>query len=336
MQVHRRREAIELIAAPINIVSRHFLTEMVLSPLAWCGGCFCSARRIFTVRTAQGPRRNLNLNRLVVSRYLVFALMARSKTISVTVKDFYHTLLHAVLIMSMEQFLLFPKLPVDVRLMIWEAALSEVHVLELQAAATAKEMPLRKLHPDLCPAAEVSKEAREVLMKSHALLQVAHVNETLLPPLYVNFSRCVVYIGDGSAIEGCMNLLIPASSHQQIECLAIHWLNWHQLILTCRRLMAFPALKTFVVAVPSVRSTMTRDHWLGIPSMPVNEPSILLKLMNHDEADQLPGMVHIPYLKMLIDDFLAFEKWAPGRRAPIVKIVVFENADVDRQGPDLF
>ena len=80
----------------------------------------------------------------------------------------------------------------------------------------------------------------------------------------------------------------------------------HHLILTCKRLIAFPALKSFVVAVAVVWSTITRDSCSGFPSIPVNEPSMLLKLVNQDEADQFPGVVHTPYLKMLIDDFLAF------------------------------
>ena len=61
--------------------------------------------------------------------------------------------------MSMEKFRPFSKLPLDVCLIVWEAAPSELLVLELQVAATTAEMPLRKLHPDICQAAGVSREA---------------------------------------------------------------------------------------------------------------------------------------------------------------------------------
>lgn len=71
--------------------------------------------------------------------------------------------------MPLEQFLPFANLPIDARLMVLEAARAEEHVLELQAAVNHAVMPRRK-HQDLCPATELSKEARGALLKSHALL----------------------------------------------------------------------------------------------------------------------------------------------------------------------
>ena len=67
---------------------------------------------------------------------------------------------------------------------------------------------------------------------------------------WLDFSRTTFFLGHGGFGSYCVDALTPEHISVHVKSMAMAWFTYRDLIMTCRRLIAFPALQRIVLLIP--------------------------------------------------------------------------------------
>lgn len=166
----------------------------------------------------------------------------------------------------LETFHVFPLLPTELRLKIWEHTLPPARVLEVVWSANQKEWSyVRQSRNEPYYAMRANKEAHDNYRKkwsSFCLLQSKDSTSSAgLPFTYINPEMDTVYIGAGPQSDFCfssdaVNGLLALPRMSQLRYLACEIIEWHQNTSDPDKmgkawelgfLVRFPSLEEFII-----------------------------------------------------------------------------------------
>lgn len=112
---------------------------------------------------------------------------------------------------SSELFTLFPLLPTELRIKIWEAVAAEPHTVELSCTPSTREFPQGQWFSHSTPPVcfFINRESRAVALRQFAILSFA-TEQVGLPPattIYINFSTDSLWLCSDLAAEWARDLL---------------------------------------------------------------------------------------------------------------------------------
>lgn len=217
----------------------------------------------------------------------------------------------------------FSALPGELRLKIWEYALSTRCVVAFVSGPGSgppqqDDTRLLAQSVDLSIISQSCKEARCVYEKIRCRMMFSGSEELKVPSsMWLECSETVFYLGNGAAMEAVLNLLGSRPVCDHIEHVAVGWSTYRDLITLCKRIPMFPQLQTFTILTPAAQ---------GVRPLTSNDCEITrlaASLFGHIEESSASEF-DTDYLEAIIKDFLSpeFLKWS--RKTPQVKFAVTE------------